>query len=289
MWGVFRIWICSVFFFQAEDGIRDDLVTGVQTCALPICCPEEEIESSPAEWFSRIHPEDSNRVQHELEAAISGTSDIFESEHRLQHKDLSWRWVQSRGKATRSASGKPLRLAGSQTDVTESKIADPLTNLPNRTLLVERVASALGKSGRQPGYEFAVMLLDIDRFKMINDSLGHLVGDELLVGLARRLKEIDHEFAAMLVRFGGDQFAILVDDVTGLSHVKNAARWVQQCLETPFSLEGHDVFCSMSIGIVLGRGAREVEDVLGDAETAMHRARALGGGPPQIFHNELRN
>src|SRR5258708_22856752 len=132
------------------------------------------------------------------------------------------------------------------------------------------------------------MLLDIERFKVINDSLGHLAGDGLLVAMARRLREIGREFAASLVRFGGDQFAILVDDVTGLSHVKNAAAWVQHSLEAPFSLEGREVFCSLSIGIALGCGAREVEGVLRDAETAVHRAKALGGGRSEIFDSELR-
>ena len=252
-------------------------------------CSDDEIDNSPAEWFSRIHPDDSNRVQHDLEAAISGSSDSFENEHRLQHKDLSWRWVLSRGKAIRTESGEPLRLAGSQTDVTESKIADPLTNLPNRNLFAERVANALAKSGREARYEFAVLLLDLDRFKVINDSLGRLIGDELLVGIARRLRGIDQKFAAMPARLSGDEFAILMDDVVGLYHVKKAAAWVQQSLAAPFSLEGRDVFCSVSIGIVLGPGdARTVEDILRDAETAMHRAKTLGGGRFEIFDNEMR-
>jgi PAS domain S-box-containing protein len=183
-------------------------------------CSDHEIENSPAEWLSRIHPDDSNRVQQDLEAAISGMSDTFECEHRLHHKDSTWRWVQSRGKATRGEFGKPLRLAGSHTDVTKSKMADPLTNLPNRMLFVERVGAALAKSGRQSRYAFAVLLLDIDRFKLINESLGHLVGDELLVGVARRLRDIDKQFAATLVRLGGDEFAILADDVAGPSRLR---------------------------------------------------------------------
>jgi diguanylate cyclase (GGDEF)-like protein/PAS domain S-box-containing protein len=252
-------------------------------------CSDHEIENSPAEWLSRIHPDDSNRVQQDLEAAISGMSDTFECEHRLHHKDSTWRWVQSRGKATRGESGKPLRLAGSHTDVTKSKMADPLTNLPNRTLFVERVGAALAKSGRQSRYAFAVLLLDIDRFKLINESLGHLVGDELLVGVARRLRDIDKQFAATLVRLGGDEFAILADDVAGPLQVKEAAAWVQRSLTPPFLLEGRDVICSVSIGIALGPGdASTVEDILRDAETAMYRAKTLGGGRFEIFDNEMR-
>lgn len=250
---------------------------------------EDGIENDPAEWFSRIHPEDSNAVQHDLETAISGVTESFESEHRLQHKDKSWRWVLSRGRATLSADGKPLRLAGSQTDVTESKIADPLTNLPNRTLFSERVAASIGRSGRDPNYAFAVLLLDIDRFKVINDSLGHLVGDELLVGVGRRLREIRETFPATLARMGGDEFGILLDDVSGPRDAVMAADWVQKALAKPFPLEGRDVFCSVSIGIVAGPGdALKTEDILRDVETAMYRAKALGGARHEIFDNEMR-
>ena len=133
---------------------------------------ESEIENNPAEWFSRIHSDDSNQVQHDLEVALSGASRSFESEHRMQHKNLSWRWVLTRGKATCNEAGKALRLAGSQTDITETKIADPLTNLPNRMLFAERISAAIARAADEPGYTFAVMLLDVDRFKVINDSLG---------------------------------------------------------------------------------------------------------------------
>ncbi len=250
---------------------------------------EEEIDNSPAEWFSRIHPEDSNDVQHELETAISGLSESFESEHRLQHKDRTWRWVLTRGKATRGESGQPLRLAGSVTDVTESKVGDRLTNLPNRTSFSERVAAALTRSGREPRYAFAVLLLDIDRFKVINDSLGHLVGDELLVGVARRLRDIGESFPAMVARLGGDEFAVLVDDVASPLDATRVADWVQRAVSKSFPLEGRDVFCSLSIGIVMGPGdAMKVEDILRDADTAMYRAKALGGARHEVFDNEMR-
>jgi diguanylate cyclase (GGDEF)-like protein/PAS domain S-box-containing protein len=250
---------------------------------------EEEIENNPAEWFSRIHPEDSNAFQHELETAISGSSDTFASEHRLRHKDRSWRWVLTRGKATRSESGQPLRLAGSVTDVTETKVGDPLTNLPNRASFTERLAAAVKMSGRKSRYAFAVLLLDVDRFKVINDGLGQVVGDELLVGIARRLRDIGEKFPAHVARLSGDEFAILVDDVTSMQDATSVADWVHGAVSKSFSLEGRDVFCSMSIGIFMGPGdATNFEEILRDAGAAMYRAKELGGGRSEVFDNEMR-
>ena len=250
---------------------------------------DDGIENSPTEWFSRIHPEDSNRVQHDLEAAIAGISETFESEHRLQHKDKSWRWVLTRGRAISNESGQALRLAGSLTDVTENKTADPLTNLPNRILFTERVADALLSTTRERGEVFAVLLLDIDRFKVIIDSLGRLVGDEVLVGVARRLRGIDEKFAATLARLGGDQFGILLSGISGSEDAAEAARWVAHVLEPPFPLEGREVYCGVSIGIAEGpRDAVKAEDMLRDAGTAMYRAKALGGGRFEMFDGEMR-
>ena len=249
----------------------------------------EEIENNLAEWFSRIHPEDSNAVQHELETAISGSSETFASEHRLRHKDQSWRWVLTRGKATRSESGRPLRLAGSVTDVTETKVGDPLTNLPNRASFTKRLAAALAMPGRDSQRAFAVLLLDVNRFKLINDSLGYLVGDKLLVGVARRLRDIGDRFPAKVARLGGDEFAILVHDVKSMEDATNVADWVHAKVAKAFPLDGRDVFCSVTIGIFMGPGdATTVEDILRDAGTAMHRAKGLGGGRYEVFDNEMR-
>ncbi|MGA2600743.1 MAG: EAL domain-containing protein [Bryobacteraceae bacterium] len=250
---------------------------------------EKEIDNNPAEWFSRIHPEDSNAFQHELETAISGSSETFASEHRLRHKDLSWRWVLTRGQATRSESGRPLSLAGSVTDVTETKVGDPLTNLPNRASFTKRLAAALRMAGRDSQLAFAVLLLDIDRFKVINESLGHVVGDELLVGVARRLRDIGDRSPARVARLGGDEFAILVDDVKTMQDAVSVADWVHGKVAKSFPLDGRDVFCSVSIGIFMGPGdATTVEEILRDASTAMYRAKALGGGRYEIFDNEMR-
>src|ERR1700719_3080343 len=150
---------------------------------------ENEIGDKPEEWFSRIHEADRERVKQEIIAHQQGLTPQFESEHRVLHKDGSFRWMLSRGLAVHNASAKALRMAGWQTDITEGKVSDPLTGLPNRRLFTDRGARLLKHSKRRPGYLFAVLFLDLDGFKMVNDSLGHLVGDQLLVGVAARLEK----------------------------------------------------------------------------------------------------
>ena len=258
---------------------------------------ECEIGNSPEEWLTRVHPEDLAQVKADITAHLSGHTPHYENECRMLHKDGTYRWMLSRGLVVRDASGVASRMAGSQTDITEGKVADGLTGLPNRVLFMDRLARCIERAKRKPGYLFAVLFLDLDRFKVINDSLGHVVGDQLLIALSRRLGEClrsgdtiahlggGHTFA----RLGGDEFTILLEDIKHLSDAIRVADRIQNELAPPFNLGRHEVFTTTSIGIALNTtGCERPEDLLRDADTAMYRAKALGKARFEVFDVVMR-
>jgi diguanylate cyclase (GGDEF)-like protein/PAS domain S-box-containing protein len=258
---------------------------------------EGEIGDRPEEWFDRIHDADRERVKKEIAAHQKGLTPHFESEHRVLHKDGSFRWMLSRGVAVHDASGNVLRMAGSQTDITEGKVSDPLTGLPNRLLFIDRVGRLIKHTRRRKDQLFAVLFLDLDGFKMINDSMGHLIGDQLLLGVANRLEKClrSTDTVARLgetftvARLGGDEFTVLLDDIKDPSDAKRAAERMMKALASPFILGGKEVFTSVSIGIALSSSAYEQpEDILRDADTAMYRAKSLGKARYEVFDADMR-
>src|SRR5881392_1804295 len=258
---------------------------------------ESEIGDRPEEWFERIHDADRERVKEEIAAHQKRLTPHFESEHRVLHKDESFRWMLSRGVAVHDGSGNALRMAGSQTDITEGKVSDPLTGLPNRLLFIDRVGRLIKHTKRRKDHLFAVLFLDLDGFKMINDSAGHLIGDQLLLGVANRLEKClrSTDTVARLgetftvARLGGDEFTVLLDYVRDPSDAKRAAERLMKALTAPFVLGGKEVFTSVSIGIALSNPAYEQpEDILRDADTAMYRAKSLGKARFEVFDADMR-
>ncbi|MGE5656752.1 MAG: EAL domain-containing protein [Actinomycetota bacterium] len=160
---------------------------------------------------------------------------------------------------------------------------DGLTGLPNRVLFMEQLEETLERAKAQPGYQFAVLFLDCDRFKFINDSLGHSVGDELLVSLALRLEEtLGKNY--VLARLGGDEFAIALTDIEGIDSATKVAEKILKALSFSFQLQRQEVFINVSIGIALGNDRYDKpEHLLRDADTAMYRAKKLGKGQYRIF------
>jgi diguanylate cyclase (GGDEF)-like protein/PAS domain S-box-containing protein len=258
---------------------------------------EAQVGDHPEEWFERIHDADRERVKEEIAAHQKGLTPHFESEHRVLHKDGSFRWMLSRGVAVHDTSGNPLRMAGSQTDITEGKVSDPLTGLPNRLLFIDRVGRLVKHMKRRKDHLFAVLFLDLDGFKMINDSMGHLIGDQLLLGVAHRLEKClrSTDTVARLgetftvARLGGDEFTVLLDDIKDPGDAKRAADRMMKALASPFILGGKEVFTSVSIGIALSTSAYEQpEEMLRDADTAMYRAKALGKARYEVFDADMR-
>ncbi|MES1256758.1 MAG: EAL domain-containing protein, partial [Acidobacteriota bacterium] len=266
-----------------------------------IGCEDGEIGNRPEEWFDRVHPGDLARLRRELDTHLAGATTHFESEHRIRHKKGSFRWVLARGQAVRDATGVATRIAGSQTDITDSKVVDALTGLPNRLLLVDRLERLIQHHLFRDDTQFAVLVLDLDEFKVVNDSLGHQAGDELLQAVARRLEVslrstdtltragsdvipgapgIEHTLA----RLGGDEFIVLLNDVRSAADATRVAERVQAALSRPFPLADREVFIAASIGIaVSATGYTSTEAVLRDADTAMNRAKALGKGRFEVF------
>jgi diguanylate cyclase (GGDEF)-like protein/PAS domain S-box-containing protein len=258
---------------------------------------EEGITQHPSEWLHRVHPHDRSKVRNALLEHIDGSSPHFEAEYRILHKDGEYRWMLSRGLAVRDADGKAYRLAGSQTDVTARKMAeeqllhdafhDHLTGLPNRALFIDRLQSNLKRRIRNPHFLFALLFLDLDRFKVVNDSLGHLAGDELLKVLAKRL-EGSVRAVDTVARFGGDEFALLLSELREAADAVVVAERVQRGFQTPFTLGEQQVYTSCSIGIVVSSPEyTRAEEMLRDADTAMYRAKMKSKGSYEVVNGEM--
>jgi diguanylate cyclase (GGDEF)-like protein/PAS domain S-box-containing protein len=286
----------------ANDGLWDWDLTADKVYLSPrwksmLGWGDEEVGDDPREWLDRVHPEDMAALRARLESHLEGSTDHFESEYRIAHRDGGYCFMLSRGLAVRDGAGKPVRIAGSQTDITQRKAAeqqllhdalhDPLTGLPNRASFMDRLTMVMGQTARRAEHHFAVLFLDLDSFKMVNDSLGHLVGDQLLIAFARRLEGWLRP-GDTVARLGGDEFALLLDEVRGVQDATRAAERLQRGLEGPFHLSGHEVFSSASIGIALSTtGYHRPADMVRDADTAMYRAKALGRARHAVFDQAM--
>jgi diguanylate cyclase (GGDEF)-like protein/PAS domain S-box-containing protein len=258
---------------------------------------EQELDKSPAELFTRVHPQDLTQLQRDIQSHLSGEGECFETEHRIRDRDGNYRWVVSRGVAQRDISGQALRVHGTLTETTYQKLTeekllrsamhDALTGLPNRALFVDRLTRSLAQSQRNQEHLSAILFMDLDRFKVLNDSLGHASGDHLLLEVTRRLQAAVRP-GDTVARFGGDEFVVLLDGVNDITEVTRVADRIQKKLQRPFQVDGTETFASASIGIALSGPPYETADeLLRDADTAMHRAKTLGGRRHQVFNERM--
>ncbi len=232
-----------------------------------------EVTNKPSEWFERVHPLDIERVQTQLKAHLADETPVFECEHRLLHQDGRYHWMLSRGLAARGEAGAARRIAGSLTSIAQQGVCDALTGLPNRALLLDRLRQAFEKYQRDPTKRFAVLFMDLNRFKVINDSLGHQVGDLLLIELAKRL-QLCVRSADTVARLGGDEFVILLENLEGPKSVMQVIDRITRYTATTFNLDGYQVASSTSIGVVMNlRHYTSTDDILRDADIAMYHAK----------------
>ncbi len=218
-------------------------------------------------------------------------------EFRIVRPDGWERWIHMHVRRVYDHKRGNLGLRVSCRDMTDRKLLemrlqheafhDPLTKLPNRSLCLDRITQALERSKRRDNYHYAVIFMDLDRFKIINDSLGHCVGDQLLAHVARRLQESVRSLDTV-ARLGGDEFVILLEEISSVREAIRIIKRLRAAVQAPCDLSGHEVHVSASIGIVLSPALYDrPEDLLRNANIAMHRAKELGRNRFKVFHSGM--
>lgn len=243
---------------------------------------DRDIPNTLEAWYGLVVAEDLSPLKQALEAHFAGGTASFNHEYRMKHRDGSLRWVLTRGAAIRNMEGAPLRIAGSQTDITAQKstelslrhdaMHDALTGLPNRATFRLKVAEAMHR--RDTAHEgFAILFLDLDGFKAVNDTLGHNVGDQLLIGIARRMEGVVRP-GDVVGRLGGDEFVVLLNKVTSKASVDRVAERILESFSQPFAIHGQLITISGSIGIAAGRKQfKTPEEIIRKADSAMYHVK----------------
>jgi diguanylate cyclase (GGDEF)-like protein/PAS domain S-box-containing protein len=294
------------------DLIRNEVYYSPQWCAM-IGLRSVEVTNTLSAWLSRVHPDDLEELDRALQAYIAGETKSFSWEYRMRHRNGFYHWMVARAIAvydkahdkvhdnvhdkthdnTHDKAPKPIRLVGLQIDISERKrveeqlihhaFHDALTGLPNRSLVNERLQQEFLRFKRDATQRFAVMFLDLDHFKDINDSLGHAAGDQILLAIAPRLKKCCREVDTV-ARLAGDEFIILLSEVPSLTMAKRIATRLLTEVAKPVHVAGETLSPSLSIGIAFSHeDHKSFTDVLRDADTALYKAKSQGRSCFVIF------
>lgn len=258
--------------------------------------PKSSFFNNPTLHLEVIHPLDLEKFKQESLRLRESRS--IQMQYRIVHPNGEIRWLKEQRQLIYNLQQTPIRVDSIISDITEKQriedqlrydaLHDGLTGLPNRTLFLERVEQAIKRNKRHPDYLFAVLFIDLDRFKLINDNFGHVVGDQLLVKIAElfhnSLRDID-----IVARLGGDEFTILLEDLHNLTEVKAVTERLLTQLSLPIlEIEGQKVFTGASIGLTLSSiGYQNSSDLLRDADIAMYRAKSQGKGCYVVFEPEM--
>lgn len=285
----------------ANDGIWDwDLVTDTVYYSPRFCellgYQDGEFGDRPESWFEKVHPEDLDQLRLEIDLHLRMVTPRLKVEYRVRHREGHYVWMLTRGVAVME-DGRPLRMAGSQTDISDRRadeerilqgaFYDRLTGLANRSLFLDRLGFLLRRARKSEDYGFTVLFLDLDRFKMVNESYGHVAGDTVLGEVGSRFSQAVGT-GDTLARLGGDEFGVILD---GVSDVATAIHHAQALLDTfqgPFDVLGDEVMLGVSIGVAVNDGRYErSDDLLRDADTAMYRAKEKGRSRYEVFDQEM--
>ncbi|MBV8036063.1 GGDEF and EAL domain-containing protein [Roseateles sp.] len=257
-----------------------------------------DVDATPEAFDARTHPDDLAQMERDREAHFSGRVPLYRNEHRVLAKDGTWKWVLSRGMViARDAEGRPLRMVGTHTDITDRKRqeaqvwqqarVDALTGLPNRRSLRERIERGLALRAMR-GEELAVMFVDLDHFKEVNDTLGHDVGDALLVQVAARLQDCMPP-GGIVARMGGDEFTVLLAARDAAAAAERIGHELLESLSAGFDIGGERVYVSASIGVSLSpRDGLEIEALFKHADQALYEAKGAGRNRMSLFTPALQ-
>lgn len=257
---------------------------------------DNEIPPSLDAKYTLIHPEDLEWVKTSHTRYLAREIEEYTPEYRMLRKDGSWMWIEDRGTAEWNDQGEPLRFSGIMADCTERKrfekqlmymaTHDPLTELPNRTLLQDRVEHAL-MNNNSSGLHVGLLLLDIDRFKLINDSLGHEIGDQLVKAVSLRLQQTIRP-SDTLARLSGDEFVVICEDLPSPQEAARLAKRLLSAMSQDYNVDGNHLNISMSIGISMSPAdGTSSQALLRHADTAMHNAKSSGGNCYRFFTAEM--
>ena len=288
---------------SAGDGVWDWYIQSgkeffSQRCKEIYGFSADEIADESQELDGRTHPEDVPKMLQDREDHFNGRTPTYSNEHRIQCKDGSWKWVLTRGMViSRDAQGNPLRMIGTHTDITDRKSAeelvwrqahyDPLTALPNRRMLRESLLAAIAESQRT-GAALAVLFIDLDHFKEVNDTLGHDSGDMLLIDAAQRIAQCLGP-QDTVARMGGDEFTVVLTTPPARGQIEGLLQRILDRLAAAFALQGEQVFVSASMGIAFyPRDASNVEDLFKHADQALYEAKGAGRNRYRFFTPELQ-
>jgi diguanylate cyclase (GGDEF)-like protein/PAS domain S-box-containing protein len=258
----------------------------------------DDLSNSVDEWFGRVHPGDLPALRADIDQHLTGDKPFHENEHRLRASDGTYRWVISRGVVQRDHAGRPMRMAGSLTDTSDYRLReqklreesrqDPLTGLPRREPFMERLERAIELKRQDSGYSFTVLMVDVDRFRWLADSIGHQSADEVLAILGQRLVSCVSA-DDLVARFGGDKFAVLMENVDDVDAGTELANKIRVAVRDPFDVDGQTVYVTVSIGLTTSsRSYDDPDEVISDVGAAASKAKERGQDRHEVFETKMR-